>query len=51
MRRNTLAVAVHRLRQRLRELVRDQLAETSAGDEELEHELRELGKSLDLMVP
>ncbi|HTI95670.1 MAG TPA: hypothetical protein VL425_04085 [Rudaea sp.] len=50
MRRNTLAVAVHRLRQRLRELIRDQLAETSADDDELEHELQELGQSLDLLA-
>ena len=51
MRRNTLAVGVHRLRQRLRELIREQLAETSAGDEELDNELRELGKSFDLLAP
>lgn len=50
MRRNTLAVAVHRLRQRLRELIRDQLAETSAGNDDLEHELHELGRSFDLLV-
>jgi RNA polymerase sigma-70 factor (ECF subfamily) len=45
MRRNTLAVAVHRLRQRLRELIREQLAETSADNAELEHEMHELGQS------
>jgi RNA polymerase sigma-70 factor (ECF subfamily) len=50
MRRNTLAVAVHRLRQRLRQLIREQLAETSADNAELEHELRELGQSLDLPI-
>lgn len=51
MRRNTLAVAVHRLRQRLRQLIRDQLAETSADNGELEHELHELGQSFNLLLP
>ncbi|MGH8041919.1 MAG: RNA polymerase sigma factor [Rudaea sp.] len=47
LRRNTLAVAVHRLRKRLRELIREQLAETAANNDELDLELRELGKSLE----
>lgn len=42
LRRNTLAVAVHRMRQRLRELVRDVVAETTAGRADLDHELRDL---------
>lgn len=42
LRRNTLAVAVHRLRHRLRELVRAELAQTTATRTELETELREL---------
>ncbi len=39
MRSNTLAVAVHRLRQRLRDAVRDELAETVCNEAELESEL------------
>lgn len=50
MRRNTLAVAVHRLRQRLRELIRNQLAETAADNDDLERELHELGQSFDLFA-
>lgn len=46
LRRNTLAVAVHRLRQRLRELVRDVVAETTAGRDDLDHELHELRTAL-----
>ena len=46
MRRNTLAVTVHRLRQRLRELVRDELARTTATDDELESEFRDLRAAL-----
>lgn len=42
LRRNTLAVAVHRLRHRLRELVHAELAQTTAGRTDLESELREL---------
>jgi RNA polymerase sigma-70 factor (ECF subfamily) len=42
LRRNTLAVAVHRLRQRLRELVREELAQTTTDQTELESELRQL---------
>ncbi|MBS0570266.1 MAG: sigma-70 family RNA polymerase sigma factor [Proteobacteria bacterium] len=51
VRRNTLAVAVHRMRQRLRELIRDELAETAISPEDLEHELHELGQSFDLVLP
>ena len=51
LRRNTLAVAVHRLRNRLRELVREQLADTAAASEDLAREVRELGDSLDLVMP
>lgn len=46
MRRNTLAVAVHRLRHRLRELVREEIAQTTMGHAELEAELRELKATL-----
>lgn len=46
LRRNTLAVAVHRLRHRLRELVRDELAQTTADRAELESELRQMRAAL-----
>jgi hypothetical protein len=46
MRRNTLAVAVHRMRHRLRELVLRQLAETAVDGEDLEIELNHLRNSL-----
>jgi RNA polymerase sigma-70 factor (ECF subfamily) len=46
LRRNTLAVAVHRLRHRLRELVRAELSQTTAAREDLEAELRELRSTL-----
>ncbi|HEX3124756.1 MAG TPA: hypothetical protein VHQ21_15790 [Rhodanobacteraceae bacterium] len=42
MRRNTLAVSVHRLRLRLRELVQEEVAQTAADRPGLETELREL---------
>lgn len=42
MRRNTLAVAVHRLRHRLRELVRAEIGETTADGAALRDELRSL---------
>ena len=42
LRRNTLAVAVHRLRNRLRELVYSELAETAADAENLDQELDDL---------
>ncbi|HET6603365.1 MAG TPA: sigma-70 family RNA polymerase sigma factor [Xanthomonadaceae bacterium] len=46
MRRNTLAVTVHRMRERLRELVRAELAQTVGDGAALEQELRELGGTL-----
>ncbi len=46
LRRNTLAVAVHRLRRRLRDLVREELAETTADPGDLEAELRALREAL-----
>jgi RNA polymerase sigma-70 factor (ECF subfamily) len=46
MRRNTVAVAVHRLRQRLRELVQDELAETAVDKDGFNGELDRLRKSL-----
>ena len=46
MRRNTLAVAVHRLRNRLRELVRAELLQTTAGREDLQSEMRVLHATL-----
>jgi DNA-directed RNA polymerase specialized sigma24 family protein len=39
---NSVAVAVHRLRQSYREAVRDEIAQTVSGPEELEEELRHL---------
>lgn len=42
LRRNTLAVAVHRLRHRLRELVRAEIGETAHGREAMSQEMREL---------
>lgn len=50
MRRNTLAVAVHRLRHRLRELVRDELCETTCSRDELETEVRALRSTLAVVV-
>ena len=46
MRSNTLAVAVHRLRQRLRACVRVELAETVSSEPELEEELDTLRQVL-----
>jgi RNA polymerase sigma-70 factor (ECF subfamily) len=46
MRRNTVAVSVHRLRQRLRDLVREEVAQTAADKGALEVELRELRSAL-----
>ena len=46
MRRNTVAVSVHRLRHRLRTLVREEVAETAADQGALELELRELRNAL-----
>ncbi len=50
LRRNTLAVAVHRLRHRLRELVREELAETTLDAAEMRSELRELRGALGEMM-
>lgn len=46
MRRNTLAVAVHRLRQRLREFVRDEILQTAAAGADADAELATLRDSL-----
>lgn len=46
MRRNTLAVAVHRMRQRLRDKVRAELLDTLDDPELLEDELRHLRQTL-----
>lgn len=46
LRRNTLAVAIHRLRQRLHELVRELLADTVEDSAELEGEVERLRASL-----
>jgi RNA polymerase sigma factor (sigma-70 family) len=46
LRRNTLAVAIHRMRQRLHDLVCDELAETVSEAHELEHELGTLQSAL-----
>ncbi len=50
MRRNTLAVAVHRLRNRLRELVWRELAETAVDDAGFEQELAHLRHSLGALL-
>ena len=46
LRRNTVAVSVHRLRQRLRELVREEVAETAADGEALDAEMQALRDAL-----
>jgi len=46
MRRNTLAVAVHRMRHRLRELIRAELADTVLSPEDVEAELGALREVL-----
>lgn len=46
MRRNTLAVAIHRLRQRLHERLREEVAETVDAPADLEAEMDALGSSL-----
>jgi len=51
MRRNTVAVAVHRLRLRLRALVDEELADTAADLAGYRNELETLGKSLAVIVP
>jgi RNA polymerase sigma-70 factor (ECF subfamily) len=42
LRRNTVAVAVHRMRHRLRDLVRQEIGETAANPSELAQELRDM---------
>lgn len=51
MRRNTVAVAVHRLRHRLRDLVHAELAETTSSQLELEEEMRALRASIEALAP
>ena len=46
LRPNTVAVAVHRLRARLRELVREELADQSDGPLAVEQELRAMRSAL-----
>lgn len=46
LRPNTLAVAVHRMRHRLRELVRAELAETTGSEGDLEQEIADLRAAL-----
>jgi RNA polymerase sigma factor (sigma-70 family) len=46
VRRNTVAVSVHRMRLRLRELVREEVAQTTGDRDALEVELRELRGAL-----
>ena len=46
VRRNTLAVAVHRLRHRLQELIRDELADTTGSEDDLDAELDDLRGAL-----
>jgi len=50
LRTNTLAVQVHRMRQRLRQLVRLELLQTVGSPEALERELAELRGALDEMA-
>ena len=51
MRRNTVAVAVHRLRQRLHALVREELTDTTADEAGLHGELNDLHPSLATALP
>jgi RNA polymerase sigma factor (sigma-70 family) len=46
LRRNTVAVAVHRLRTRLQELVRELVADTAHEENEIEEELRSMRRVL-----
>jgi len=50
LRRNTLAVAVHRLRHRLRELIREELAQTTIDRADLESEIRDMRAALGTAV-
>jgi RNA polymerase sigma factor (sigma-70 family) len=47
MREGTVKVAVHRLRERYRELLRDEVAQTLAAGEDIEEEIRQLFRSLE----
>ncbi|MBS0557028.1 MAG: sigma-70 family RNA polymerase sigma factor [Proteobacteria bacterium] len=51
MRRNTVAVAVHRLRQRLQDLMRDELADTTLAETDATRESRDLRPSLAAVFP
>jgi RNA polymerase sigma factor (sigma-70 family) len=51
MRRNTVAVAVHRLRLRLRELVREELADTAAEPDGAQAEFDKLRPSFAALMP
>ena len=51
LRRNTLAVAVHRLRNRLRTLIHAELTDTTEGAADLQRELHDLNKALDTARP
>jgi len=46
MTEGAVRVAVHRLRQRYREILRDQIAQTVASPEEIEPEIRHLMRVL-----
>ena len=46
MRRNTVAVAVHRLRQRLSELVDEEMSETVASEDDIAIEQETLASAL-----
>ncbi|MFO1505726.1 MAG: sigma-70 family RNA polymerase sigma factor [Lysobacterales bacterium] len=50
LRRNTVAVAVHRLRHRLRELVREEIGETTSSREELDAELHDLRGAIEKTI-
>ncbi|MGA9342004.1 MAG: sigma factor [Rhodanobacteraceae bacterium] len=50
LRRNTLAVSVHRMRHRLRDLIREELAETTSASVDLDAELLELRRALGAAV-
>jgi RNA polymerase sigma-70 factor (ECF subfamily) len=50
MRRNTIAVAVHRMRARLRDFVREEIAQTALDHDHLANELRDLRDAFDGIV-
>ena len=51
MSEGAVKVAAHRLRQRYRELLREEIANTVAGPEEVEEELRQLFAALGSLTP